>query len=103
MSWLISDHAQRWKGLTTGLFAGLWLADVATTLVFTQRWGVEAEGNPLMHWVLVHWGSMGFIALKAAVLVLWCAMHQRIAIWWHVFLVLVFIPVIWINTLAAWF
>lgn len=49
-------------------FAILWLLDIITTMMFVHRFGVDMEGNPLMHWVIQNLGWIGFCAVKLAAL-----------------------------------
>lgn len=79
-------------------FIALWLADIALTLMFVKQYGVDMEANPLMHRVLVEGGSIGFIAVKTAVLLPLVPLHKHISKWIYAGLVLVMIPVIIMNT-----
>lgn len=45
-------------------FSVLWLLDTVFTLMFVGNFGIDAEGNPIMRWVLLHTGGAGFVAVK---------------------------------------
>ncbi len=100
-TWIASTSHQAWKPLLAGLFAGLWLMDVATTMAFVHRYGLEMEANLLVRWVMAQ--SMGwFVGYKALTLVGFMALQHRMAIWIHCCLVAILIPVVYLNVHVAW-
>lgn len=47
-------------------FTTLWILDTVFTLMFVSNFGLEAEGNPFMRWLLLYTGEAGFVAVKFA-------------------------------------
>jgi hypothetical protein len=77
------------------VFTALWGADTALTIAFTNKLGLAAETNPLMHWVLATWGVGGFIGVKITTLVAWLALQRHLRhLWIHWIFVLMMIPTV---------
>lgn len=99
---LLDSSSHKLKAPLAGLFAGLWLADTATTISLVSQFGVEMEANKLMRWVMVNWGIGGFTAVKAGTLWLWLTLHQKAHVVCHIGLAAVMGVVVYLNAVMAW-
>ena len=53
------------------LFSLMWLADTIFTLMFVQKYGIEAEANPLLRYVMETGGMVSFCGVKLATWGIW--------------------------------
>lgn len=83
--------------MLNAVFAATWVADTVLTLMFTGMHGVAAEANPIMRWVLVELGVMGFVGIKAATLGLWLSVSQYAPRWISWALVVIMLPVVYLG------
>lgn len=79
------------------VFAVLWTLDTIFTVIFVGKYGLSAEGNPLMRWVIAEWSPAGFAALKIGLLMFWACVCNKAHIVIHIFFVLIMLPVVWMG------
>jgi hypothetical protein len=72
-----------WQGkrLPAGLFAALWSLDAILSSIMVTRYGTDMEANPVMLFVMVEAGLLGFLAIKAAILCVWLYLAPYVRPW----------------------
>jgi hypothetical protein len=76
----------------------LWALDTIFTIGFVHRYGLEAEANVWMRWVIAHTGYFGFAVYKASALYFWLRMERYTkTVLWHWLLILFMLPVVYMG------
>jgi hypothetical protein len=87
--------------LVLGLFAAVQIADAALTAIGVSRYGLAAEGNPLIAFYMSNWGvAVGLavaksIALSSAIVLHLCAQHLIVALLTVLFVFGAVVPWAW--------
>lgn len=103
MSFLVDPPQPRRldKLLLAFLFLLLWGLDGALTIRFVSMYGLEAEANPFVRYVMSNWGEDGLLWVKSLTGTLWALLHQRAKVWVHVATIIVMVPVVALGFLVA--
>lgn len=90
------------KAFLAAMFASLWLLDTAATVSSVQEFGLDAEANPLMRWLIAAAGLHGFALTKAGILTFWLSLHQRAHVVIHWGLLALMAPIALMGMVMAW-
>lgn len=75
------------------LFSALWVVDTVATSLFVSVLGTDSEANSVMRSLLESFGLVGFIGVKAAVLLFWLSINRHAHWVIHAALVAIMVPV----------
>jgi hypothetical protein len=87
------------------IFIALWMSDTVLSLMFINNntAGIMSECNPILRFVFVQTGAIGFIGFKTLPLLFFAPMYKRIHNWIYYGFIVIMMPVVYAGAhMAFW-
>lgn len=84
------------------VFYALWMLDAVYTIKFVELYGLGMEANPIVRYIIEHFGYPGLLLFKVLTTLPWAILYQRAKVWVHVLMILIMLPVVVLGYLVAY-